>query len=302
MKKSKYISLIFILGFLIACQNLIDPVSLEFEKKMVLHCLFQPAEHWQLKLESNMNVANPDDTTVFIEGADILLKDSKGHLLGPFEYRGEGIYEIPYEYPETGEEYSIEIRHSDYPALYAKSKVPDLFEIEDLMEQAFDCKEQVCKAYSLSYESFSTIASKVILTNQLTRLYLNSESDTITVEEMDLLLHHPASNFADEFLEENLYGTTLFFDGLTHHAELLFLTLNGFRKENEVSLVKGVAHVELRRCSEAYYQYRRSQEIYEKSKTKFVSSLLAPVEIFSNIDGGLGIFAASHRVGVEYDF
>lgn len=302
MNKRTYISLIFILAIISSCQESIDPSTLEFEKKMVLHCLFNPGETWRLKLETSWNIVDPDDSSAFIEGAEIILMDANDRSLGPFNYRGNGIYEIPNEYPDLGMSYRIEIQHPDYPSLFAESQVPELFEIEDFREMEYECQEQDCRAYAFTFESFSTSPSKVIVENHLTRLYLNNLNDTITLEEMDLMAHHPESSNADVFLEETTYSTQLLYGDVQHNSEIAFLSLNGFRKEDEVFLVKGEANVIVERCSEAFYQYRKSYEIYELSKTKFVSSLLPPVEIFSNVDGGLGIFAGSHQVGVGYVF
>jgi hypothetical protein len=302
MNKRTHISLIFILVLLASCQEGIDSGSLVFEKKMVLHCLFHPGENWQLKLESTRNILVAADTAAHIEGATINLKDQDGNLLGPFLYLGEGIYEIPDTYPEQGVLYRIEITHPDYPDINAESEVPEVFEVENIRGGGIQSAEPLTKIYSFTFESFSSSLSKVIIASHLTRLFLSNSGDSIFVEEMDLLAHYPESSNADQFLEEPKFSNLLFFNEIQHNNEILFQSLNGFRKEDEEFLVRGEANVKVERCSESYYRYRKSVEIYRSSQTKFVSSILPPVEIFSNVDGGLGIFAGSHQLGVEYVF
>jgi hypothetical protein len=303
MNRVTYISLIFYLSLsLISCTSSLDPAGLEFERKMVLHCLFEPNQPWKAVLATNRNLLIPDDSTTFVSDASLVLYDGSGRKIGDFETLGNGEYSLSDNFPVPGGDYRIEVTHPALPPLSAESSLPQAFSLEVLERDRIEVGEQDKQLFSCRIESPGLSMGRLVVQNRLERLYVNTAGDSILVEDWDLLEHTDHSDHSDPFLPAGAVDEILCFSGINDYLEFGFYGYNGFRKSDETSLVKGTAELQVSLASEEYYRYIRTLEAYRKSGTKLVSSFLPPVELYSNITGGLGIFAGRNRVGSFYAF
>ncbi|MBK7094503.1 MAG: DUF4249 family protein [Saprospiraceae bacterium] len=70
---------------------------------------------------------------------------------------------------------------------------------------------------------------------------------------------------------------------------LEFDSYDGFDKENNI--IEGYSTFEFISCSEDYYKYISTLEQLNWNKNKDDSTIILPMNLFSNIKNGYGIFA-----------
>lgn len=269
---------------------------------MVLYCVFEPGKSWELLLTTNSNAFDNSDSIQHVEDAVISLTSIDRGLTRVFASIGGGKYQLKNEYPVAGAKYKILVEHPEFATLTAESEVPAGFSFEILERSILNWDDEKRQKFSVRFESGVNLPGQLIVQNRLSRLYLDSNTDTIIIEDWDVLKHSSVADAADVFLPVGTLEEILCFEGFDNLLEFDFFSLNGFRKEDETFLVKGEGELMITRSSDAYYQYTRSLEIYRKSENTFVSSIAPPAEIIGNVEGGLGIFAGKNQQVFHYSF
>jgi hypothetical protein len=122
-------------------------------------------------------------------------------------------------------------------------------------------------------------------------IYNDAAPQQLFLSTSDQVLLSEANNFADG---GELYGSTFFF------SDRLF---DGNTRKFQVRLdfYSGTADLEIRltSASRSYWQYRRTIDLYDNSIDDPFSE---PVQIFTNIDDGLGIWAGFSASSVVIEF
>lgn len=122
-------------------------------------------------------------------------------------------------------------------------------------------------------------------------IYLDFAPQRLFLSTTDQVLLSEADGFADG---GELYGSTFFF------SDRLF---NGNTRRFQLRLdyYSGIANLEIRltSASQSYWRYRRTIDRYDYSTDDPFSE---PVQIFTNIEGGLGIWAGFSTSSVVIEF
>lgn len=267
-----------------------------------MSCIFDPGHEWTLELSLSQNILVAIDSTFWISDAHVVLLDEYANEFYQFEHLEKGIYKIQDVFPKPGTFYSIEIEHPIYGSVKARSVVPDPFIVEDLtiIDVSDDLTEKI--KISALIKFFNSSINGIIVENRLEKYYLTQTGDTVVVNESDLLKHLDEALYKDVFLSDNTITSRLFFDqlDLVNHLELL--SFNGLKKNEDNNLFLGKAQLEFTAASNDYYRYLKSIELYKENNGKLLTGILSPIELYSNIEGGLGIFAGKYVFSHYYEF
>ena len=299
MKKIEYLlSVLSLMLVLVACEKSekIDDFPLR-PSKLVVNCYFTPDSIWQFQVSKSLSVLDNANLSL-VNGAKILLYKNSVLIDSTTTQNEKHWYEIGENLPEEGAQYAIAVTAPKFKAtVQASDKLPPRVPIESasitvidssfytsfepdgsyfewgMLQGDFNVKfsdpANVKNYYQLSAYFFDTIfMDETHTTYSLAKFNLSVSSDD------PMISNNSANSEGSLFLSDEL------FDGKTHTFALHFNDTNA--KKNRTY------HLKISSLSKAAYLYRKSIQQYQKSKNDPFSE---PVQIYSNIKNGYGIFA-----------
>ena len=277
--------LIFILlpFFLIGCETEIPLDKLDISSKIVVNSAFQPDSSWKIHLSQSLSVSDP----ARIQGlshAIVNVQSEHGQSISLTETR-EGIYRAD-KYPVLNTAYTITVDHKDLASVKAGDYVPgplnaafvDSFRSVFLEVPVLTTTLEINDP--IGEENYYTIEAILHYEDSLKN---RSQSHVLLYPE-DELSDNEALN-GEDIIYRRIFLKDAAFSGKTHQTR--FHIVYWFIEEDfDYKALRLDIH--LRSVSKALYDYFIS---YEKFIASDVSGTFAqPVQVLSNIDGGLGIF------------
>ncbi len=265
----------FVLSFfMISCSTDVDIEWKNELQKYVVNCLITPDEPTKLYAFTTTPIL--DETAFFADGLNIEIYKN-GNLDWTGSGTGKGEYPIPVDV-EPGAHYKIILRDKNGVELIAKDSIPNRVFIAT-----------ATNLYPFYSENYYTTYGKITLTfsdepnkKNYYEIVILNESNVIV---QTLKVKSPVVTY-DIDHDPNPTGTLLFTDELIKGKQITL----------EIFSDCDVPTVVLKNVSRNYYEYRKSinihfynqnvgrEDIYELFKGE-------PVELFSNVTNGIGIFA-----------
>ncbi len=259
-----------------------DSIGLEkISEKLVVNCLFTNDSLWTLQLSNTNSIIGKPNNKI-IDYAIIELYNSKNERF-TFNYFHNNIYKLN-SLPELSEEYTIKILNTEYEDIYATDKIP-ANEIEILN---FEIKDTIINNETNIYNLLISFD-----------FYDDKEQNNyyeITVYQIDTLnfIENQIINISDNNIQnpsivqgigisENIYTNLLFSDENFNGEKM------NFYFQTEKNYKEKPIYLQLKSCSYNYFQYQLQYAFSISNAGNFFSE---PVDAFTNIENGYGIFGA----------
>ncbi|MFW5886608.1 MAG: DUF4249 domain-containing protein [bacterium] len=265
---------IFILFIINSCTEKIN-IELEIKPQYVVNCLFSPDKDIQLFVFKTTNILNKNIETennlhVELYKGDNLIWEGKTNVYG--------VSIIPL-IPETAKSYSIRVDGSQNLALSASDTVPEKISILKAEYTYPVYTDKYHTQFGKLSVSFNDDPNRV---NYYEIVLLNARDSTIN---LTFNVNHPVITLDNEN-DPNPPGSLLFTDELFEGQQV---TLDIFTDSEKPLVV-------LKNISRNYYEYKKSLNAHlysQNTKRETVYELFKadPVELYSNVNNGLGIFA-----------
>lgn len=265
-----------VLFFTESCTSEVDIEWKDESQKYVVNCLLTPDESMKLYAFKTTPVLH--DTTLFAEGLDIEIYKNE-NLAWSGSGTGKGEYPIPV-YAEPGAKFQIILKNKNGFELTAEDTVPDLVNILNAT-YLFPVYEDIYGSkfgkVSLSFQDDAKLKNfyEIVILGKDSSINqtFNITSSVITLDNEN---------------DPNSPGTILFTDELFNGQQL---DLNIFVNSYNTPIIV------LKNVSRNYYEYRRSINIHfynQNMERDDVYTMFKgdPVELYTNVTNGLGIFAA----------
>lgn len=98
----------------------------ETSKEVVITCLFNPQDKWELTISETKNIQENED--IYIEDANVEIIAETGEIIA-LDYTGEnGVYKSG-SYPEMGKSYTLNVNIPGHNEITAQSMVPNFVEV-----------------------------------------------------------------------------------------------------------------------------------------------------------------------------
>ncbi len=296
-------SIVLFLVFLCACNSPLAPV--EYVPQLVVHGIFTPDSVWSVRISKSIALETPSlPNNLFLDDAVVTVTDESGRTV-KLEHTGQGQYRTTSDqFPKIGEKYSIEVLHPELGTAHAVSHSPPLssefVSIEPLNRDTDDSSKFRIqfKVQDLPGKSYY----------QVTLFQLNKNCGDNTPSDnlingriFEPLFYHssdPALFYSSDELDEpfdptssasqDFYAAVFsdrLFENTDREIELIFSSVR------DSSMAEPYFLLVLSGMSEEWIQFDRTvliQDLYLFAPDPIFSN---PVEIFSNVEGGLGIFA-----------
>ncbi len=288
----------FITLLCISCSNNFDTQSENELSRMVLNSVFTPGEFMTVHLATTRQILNPNSTFRNISTADVEVTDNNTSQVYRLTHIGEGNYQTDEFRPTFGGSYSVTAHATGFESVQATSKVPlqAFVSQTDVYQGEFTDEGKRELFVNLEFHSESTETQYYVWEIIGKEKQARNDFDFNDVGEGPVLLFSEDSR-TESVLADESFQTRIFLsdDGSQGPVQTSFVTetdpVVAFQFGDDTDEDADVLlEVRAMTVSEDLYEYFKSIEIY-RLRGEVNSSITQPIDIYSNIDGGLGIFA-----------
>jgi hypothetical protein len=291
MMKSKYyliISVGLLLTGLVSCEKIIDITIPEKERKIVVNGLVADNQPVRIHLSRSRSVLE-SDSLIFISGGEVNLF-SGTQLLGRFQEDSIGFYTLPGFIPQVGQTYRLTASWGDLKPVEASAVLPARVPIisvdtatligewgqqELRLKVKFSDPAGEKNVYGfgvdMTYKEFDYLTMTWTGRKITQQAYLYGKDERFLKDE--------STNFEGKF-----YFEDLLFDGMTKTVEFGLSDFSYFDSDT-IWL-----NVNLEQLDLSYYKYILSYSAYQNANG---NPFAEPVQVFTNVTGGYGIFSGS---------
>jgi hypothetical protein len=279
----------FLVFGLASCEKIIDISIPDKERKIVVNGLIQPDQPVRINLSQSLSVLEKD-SALQISGAVVNLY-SGTNLVGKFLQDSAGFYSLPGFLAQAGESYRLTASYGALKPVEATAVLPAVVPIisvdtttiygpygpQDLqISVTFKDPPGVHNLYSLGGDMTYTEFDYHTMTNTGKKV---TQKAYIYANNSDQFVKDETTNF-----NGSLYFNDLLFDGLTKTVTFDVRTYSSWAADT-IWL-----DVRLEQIDPSYYLYIMSYNAYYQAHNNPLSE---PVQVYTNVKDGFGIFSGS---------
>jgi len=292
---------------LTSCELVVDVDLPEFKPSLVINSVIHPDTTFTIDLSTNRSILDSNYDFPRVSGATLSLHED-GTLKGTFSESNDfpGRYTFD-AYPSPGATYKIVAEKSGLPAAEAQAAIPLEKTVAEIGETSYRKSEYDGQIIKLNYtiddpkgEDFYEV--KLYVAGYYRESYYDEEKDTVILGEEQRYLSEwyywtlganvnefEDTNadyiFDDELFDGQKKRITIEFDNLIYHTP----DADG----NDTSYYT----LQIRRLAKDYYRYLITSNLqYDLGGNGFSE----PVQVYSNIKNGYGIFGAYQTTLLEF--
>ena len=290
----KPIFLYFILIFtLLSCEEEITFSNNAFKPQIVLNSIFTNDSIWVVNLTHSSSVFSENTAPKYIDDAKIVITDSRGEQECVLYYEGNGVYKSFKCTSGQEELYRILVSTKKYGTVSAESRIPARANIKDLKisisQEYKDASDIFFTIQDNSQESNYFIWSIVDVDTSI-NVVTNDNGFKLDVVKWVTDVRREVVKSLPSKLDASISATELELDKSSTLPRLV--TSKDFTPSG--SGPSGTSHevpmLRLMTVSPDLYNYYKSLQEYVKASNG-QTSVIEPGKLYSNVKGGMGIFA-----------
>ena len=316
---------------LAACETAVEVDVPRYPAQMTVNALFNPDSVWWVELTENRYIL---DNAPFAAVTDAEVRImQQGQAVASLRYQGENhfgnsIY-VAESRPTAGEAYTLEVTHPTLGNLTATSQVPTpptpiisaVLDTLDVREGDGIGSENIAYAVTIRLddppeENFYSVSVQVnyygITGPTATNFTFYPRSSVQSIISDDPIVDNPFDRYRDELLFNDVsfnggpyeikmyvpFGegrfTSLIFNKFTVLEGDTIRGPEGLLQPGDV--VENSLSVVLRTTTEEYYNYNYTRDLQASVEN---NPFAQPVQVFDNVEGGLGVFAGYSQIEKE---
>lgn len=276
----------FLVIIMFSCEREFPVSDFNETDKLVVNCFISSDSTLDLKLTRTRSPYSSGNTFIDYDKCTIDLIDSGNRNIEFVRSGNTNKFDLK-EKLTTGQKIKIFVRYPDLESVSSETILPELIKkvtyygnvkVNEENEQVLS-NRFVIDPGNNKYMIFRHIVNKKVIT---------LAGDTITYSDTSWI--NNISENIMSVLPGNAVNTVLFAK-LEANTEnyVEFDSYDGFIKES--NLIEGYSSFELLTCSEEYFKYMNTLQQYNWNRGEEDNYIILPVNIFSNIKDGYGIFA-----------
>ena len=290
MKKMKHILFsISVLSILFSCTKQIDFTADQIQEKIVVNSLFTEDSLWNAHISHSRSVLDNSPHN-FLDNATVSVFDESNNLVTTLNHVSDGFYQSSSATPIANENYRLEVDAPGYNSVTATNSIPTevpIINVDTISTE--DSEGNPVLQVTMNFTDPAGVSNYYMLEMQYVLDYSQWGFDEEERGRLEITCNDPNIESVNSFSflgEENAYNYLLLkddqFDGQNY--TLRFYVIN-WAEFKEIDLT---GEIRLMNTSEEFFNYRKSYEVYENAINNPFSQ---PVQVFSNIVGGMGVFA-----------
>lgn len=296
--KNKLLILVLPFILLFSCIKEVDISDFDKEDKLVIGSYPIADSTFKVYLSKTRN--RLDTLKYFVNDADVKLYDQNNILLETLQNTGGGLYTSGSAKVEKGKTYKIETNYNN-EIVTAEDFIPERIIVSEIKHTGnFIYDEEGFSSYEIQIqiednpeiENFYEILSEIKYTDSLffggwfteefymkyTKNYLSSVDPVFLNEDYSNIGIYSANIFSDKDFQSANQKIKFFY--------------SAFNLNDESLLIDHILKIELRTVSKNYYLYKKSLiKHLDNQNSDFWYGVANPVQLYSNVKNGYGIFA-----------
>lgn len=292
MKNLLPLLLIFSALTLSNCTKEIEFDAQDIAPRIVVNSLFTNDSIWAAHISRSVGVLETTSYTT-IDDANVNIFDANANLVTTLTHQGNGLYTSPTGLtPQANQSYTIEASASGYESVNASNSIPSavpIYQLDTVTSTNSD-DETILEA-TITFQDPPNISNYYMLEVYVTGTWINEwEEDTIEIRE-------PLQISCDDINVETVNRFN--FGGFENTYLYLMLKDQNFDGENYSLTFSVINYAELKdmdlfgeirlvNTSEEYFNYLKSFNRYQRTIN---NPFATPVQVYSNVNNGMGIFA-----------
>ena len=290
----KKVIFFFLLIFIInSCTKEINIDLPEKEPKLVINSFFIPFTlPYPKSFNVKVNQSSPLlDTTTVKSIADATVIISSGNQIDTMKYDDSlNYYDLGFTFPETGKNYQLKVIKSGFKTVTSNDVIPDRVKMTSCSINPIASTDDCGGIYSEVTINFNDPP------NEKNYYEVEIEGDTIyQIFSNDNIItsesYYPSLLSFDAKNPEYLLFNDNYINGKKHELRIFYYPPQYIDPDGRY-IDKQVVFLHFRSVSENYYKYKTSllQHLY-RQQGDILYGTGEPVNVFSNIENGYGIFA-----------
>lgn len=280
----------------ISCEKVIPFEGDVNTPKLVINSIFQSDSSFKVHVSSSRSVI---DTASFknIDDAIVTIKDRNENIIETLNHVENGFYKGQ-TFPQENQTYILEVNHPNYANITASDSLPSPITINSVdtstiidpingnrlqISMNFDDPENTQNYYLI--ETYSVNEYLVIKNSDTTEYELD------TTKQFMVLTDEVFQNGGSPWREQGLFNDLLFNgQNKTLELEIPNDSWSGSEDGYDWSYQTLTLRLYLHNITLSYYYYRTSLELFQNASG---NPFAQPVQVFSNVENGFGVFAGS---------
>ena len=280
----------------ISCEKVIPFDGDVNTPKLVINSVFQSDSTFKVHVSSSRSVI---DTASFknIDDAIVTIKDRNENIIETLNHVENGFYKGQ-TFPQENQTYILEVNHPNYANITASDSLPSPIIINSVdtstiidpingnrlqISMNFDDPENTQNYYLI--ETYSVNEYLVIKNSDTTEYELD------TTKQFMVLTDEVFQNGGSPWREQGLFNDLLFNgQNKTLELEIPNDSWSGSEDGYDWSYQTLTLRLYLHNITLSYYYYRTSLELFQNASG---NPFAQPVQVFSNVENGFGVFAGS---------
>ena len=280
----------------ISCEKVIPFDGDVNTPKLVINSIFQSDSSFKVHVSSSRSVI---DTASFknIDDAIVTIKDGNKNIIENLNHVENGFYKGQ-TFPQENQTYILEVNHPNHANITASDSLPSPITINSVdtstiidpingnrlqISMNFDDPENTQNYYLI--ETYSVNEYLVIKNSDTTEYELD------TTKQFMVLTDEVFQNGGSPWREQGLFNDLLFNgQNKTLELEIPNDSWSGSEDGYDWSYQTLTLRLYLHNITLSYYYYRTSLELFQNASG---NPFAQPVQVFSNVENGFGVFAGS---------
>ena len=285
----------------LSCQKVI-PLDAETKTpKLVLNTLFNENDIWEVNVSRSLSVLDDGNLSNVDNATGVSVYDnSNNSLVASLTFDGENYLSLANVKPVAGKEYRIEVSAPDYKSVTSIDKCP-----KNVPIISFDSSSTRTSFGDIRYETsidfqdpsgdnYYGIKMDII---EYQRIYNSSTGDYDTTEINRTDAYLSTSNPVVDNSGPDSYARILTFKDNLFDGQKQKITFDYYYYISGTPNQFSVRKVSLLSLTESTYKYLKSIETYRNVDG---NPFAEPVQVYSNVENGFGIFGGQSSYVLEY--
>ena len=270
--------------FFVACEKEIKLDEQDIKSRMVLNSVFSDGDTIKIHLSESRSVLyNNGGDLPNITDAIPTLHSSSGDLLGTFTHENDGVYKLYDFYPQIGQYYTLKATHVTFDDISSTSYTPQLVNIQsiDTLRKNSELELTISINDPVNEENYYSIS---LLESAFNMWYIDGEEIEINnkytpwICTNDIYAESASSGEDGSNCGQELFISDKAFNGQNYNFKLSYYANPGSTN----------VYIITRSLSADLFKYSISIQKYNQNSGNPFGE---PVQVYSNVDDGFGIFS-----------
>ncbi len=284
---------ILAIATLSSCEKVIPFTGEVTQPKLVVNSLFDAENSWNVHISQSLSVIDTGNLSI-VENASVLIKDNQDNIIETLLYDSMGRYSGS-AFPQLGQNYRIEVSAPGFNSVSSENNLPSPITISNVDTSTTYINSEQRFEMSVTINDPSGISNYYLISvhagGWFEEEFWNGNSwsiDTVFYDfTVPILVDDPTfENYGSNRWENKGIFTDITFDGQTKTIDIAIDSESVEAKPTDLDFFE----VRIYNITQAAYLYNKSYDLYMNASG---NPFAQPVQVYSNIDGGFGLFAGS---------